>query len=97
MADIVNVIILAAYDGSADTYDEGKVKNELRNRGQTPFNRIENISLSFDLGYGKTTFINFSGDAGSRNFNGKIFKDYFNIRAPANIAIVGPLYNVEKR
>jgi len=49
------------------------------------------------LGYGKTTFINFSGDAGSRNFNGKIFKDYFNIRAPANIAIVGPLFNVEKR
>jgi len=97
VADIVNVIMLASFDGSADTYDEGKVKNELRNRGQTPFNKIDNVSLSFDLGYGKTTSINFSGDAGSRSFNGKIFKDYFNIRAPANIAIVGPLFNVEKR
>lgn len=97
VADIVNVTILAAYDGSADTYDAERVKSELRNRGQTPFNRIENVSLSFDLGYGRTASITFYGDAPSRTFDGKVFRDYFNVRAPANIAIVGPLYNVEKR
>ncbi|KKU34644.1 MAG: hypothetical protein UX50_C0015G0016, partial [Candidatus Beckwithbacteria bacterium GW2011_GWA1_46_30] len=30
-------------------------------------------------------------------FTGSEFKDWFNLRAPANIQIVGPLYNVERR
>jgi hypothetical protein len=41
--------------------------------------------------------VNFSGDAGNVSFDGKEFKDWFNLRAPANIQIIGPLYNIEKR
>ncbi len=28
---------------------------------------------------------------------GAEFKDFFNLRAPANIQIVGPLFNIERR
>ena len=34
---------------------------------------------------------------GSNTFSGAEFKDFFNLRAPANIQIVGPLYKVEKK
>jgi hypothetical protein len=53
--------------------------------------------VNADIGYGKTNGVTVQGDAGSQSFDGKEFKDFFNVRAPANIQIVGPLYNVEKR
>ena len=61
-----------------------------------PYNNISNISIGADFSNGKTTSVNFSGDAGSTEFNGTEFKDWFNLRAPANIQIVGPLYNIER-
>jgi hypothetical protein len=79
------------------TWDFSRVRQELKNRGASPFNAIFDISVSADIGSGKTTSVTFSGDAGSQSFDGKEFKDFFNLRAPANIQIVGPLYNVEKR
>ncbi|MFA5932631.1 MAG: SpoIID/LytB domain-containing protein [Microgenomates group bacterium] len=97
VADIVNVAILSAYTTDWDSWDAEKVKSELRSKGATPFNRIDSISTNFDFGSGRTTSITLSGDAGSKTFDGKVFKDYFNVRAPANIAIVGPLFNIEKR
>lgn len=112
VADIVNVLLLAKTDSSVgehlyqtdkpnpagtDTWTGEKVKSELRARGKTPFNTITNVSVSADFSSGKTTLISFSGDAGLVSFDGKEFKDWFNLRAPANIQIVGPLYNVEKR
>lgn len=106
VADIVNVLILAKNDSSTsrylyqvdaggDVWNEEKVKQELRKRGVNPFNRINNISVSADFNVGKTTGISFSGDAGNISFDGKEFKDWFNARAPSNIQIRGPLYNVE--
>lgn len=106
VADIVNALLLAKNDSSTsrylyqvdaggDVWNEEKVKQELKKRGITPFNKINNISVSADFNYGKTTNINFSGDGGSVSFDGKEFKDWFNARAPANIQIRGPLYNVE--
>ncbi len=97
VADIVNVIMVSAYTNDWDSWDAERVKNELRNKGTSPFNNIDSVSMNFDLGYGRTTSVSVSGDAGSKTFDGKTFKDYFNVRAPANIAIVGPLYNIEKR
>lgn len=97
VADIVNVIMLSADDNMADTWDVDRVKNELRNKSITPFNRIDSVSMSWDLSSGKTTSVTLSGDAGSKVFDGRTFKDYFNVRAPANIAIVGPLFNIEKK
>lgn len=97
VADIVNVIMLSAYTTDWDSWDAQKVKDELKNNGAQPFSRIDSTSLNFDLGSGRTTSITLSGDMGSKTFDGKTFKDYFNVRAPANIAIVGPLFNVEKK
>jgi SpoIID/LytB domain protein len=113
VADIVNVILLAQKDTSTqnhlyppdrtngegtDTWNAERVKTELRNRGVTPYNSISSASISdWDKSHGKTNTISFSGDAGSVSFDGTTFKNFFNLRAPANLAIVGPLFNVEKR
>jgi peptidoglycan hydrolase-like amidase/peptidoglycan hydrolase CwlO-like protein len=109
VADIVNVILLVQKDPSTkshlyqvdktnpegtDTWDAGRVKNEL---GGSAFNTISDVSIGADFGIGRTTSVNVNGDAGSRTINGDDFKTYFNLRAPANIQIVGPLYNIEKR
>lgn len=108
IADIANVILLAKADGSTqkhlaqldkpnpdgvDTWDVGRVKSELSSRGITPLETASDISVSADFGSGKTSTVNING----RSFNGQDFKTYFNLRAPATIQIVGPLYNVEKR
>ena len=79
-----------------DTWDAGRVRQELQSRGVTPYNSIDNVSVSVDFGSGKITTVNVSGDGGSNSFSGSDFKNYFNLRAPANIQIVGPLYNVER-
>lgn len=106
VADIVNSILLSQKDPSVNNNllppDQGgwsidKIKEELKNRGGTPYNSINSVSVSWDKGSGRTTQINLSGDAGSINFDASTWKSYFNSRAPANISIVGPLYNVEKR
>ncbi len=112
VADIANVILLARLDSSTsnhlyqpdkpnpagtDTWDNQRVKDELRNRGGNPYNSVSDVSVGADFGGGKTTSINVSGDAGSQGFDGGEWKNWFNLRAPANIQIVGPLYNTEKR
>jgi len=110
VADIVNVILLIQNDSSVkdhlyqtdksnpagtDTWDSGRVRQEL-SKYRTPYNNISDISVSADFGSGRTTSVNVSGDAGSTSISGSDFKNYFNLRAPANINIVGPLYNVER-
>jgi len=112
LADIINVLMLAKRDSGVtehlyqtdksnpagtDTWDQNRVRQELSNRGGAPYNTISSISVSADFGSGRVTSVNVSGDAGTVTFGGAEFKDYFNLRAPANIQIVGPLYNIEKR
>lgn len=112
VADIVNTILLAKRDASAgehlyqpdkpnptgtDTWGQEKVKSELRARGGSPYNSVSDVSVSADFSYGRTTSVNVNGDAGNNSFDAKEFKDWFNLRAPANIQIVGPLFNAEKR
>ncbi|MFZ3011235.1 MAG: SpoIID/LytB domain-containing protein [Microgenomates group bacterium] len=109
IADIVNVILLVRADSSAsphvgqpdkptgETWNQEKIKSELRGKNITPFNSISSVSINADIGYGKTNSITVQGDAGSQSFDGKEFKDFFNVRAPANIQIVSQLYNIEKR
>ena len=111
VADIVNVLMLAQKDSSTqqhlsqtdkpnpdgvDTWDAGRVRQELKNRGGSPFSNVSGISVSADFGSGRTTTVSVSGDGGSVSFSGADFKNYFNLRAPSNINIVGPLYNVER-
>jgi SpoIID/LytB domain protein len=112
VADIANVIMLVQKDQSTianvyqvdadnpagkETWDANKVKAELKNRGGNPFNSVNSVSVSADFGAGKTTSVIISGDAGNQTFAGNDFKTYFDQRAQANIQIVGPLFNVEKR
>ncbi|MFI5265268.1 MAG: SpoIID/LytB domain-containing protein [Candidatus Levyibacteriota bacterium] len=112
IADMANVLVLATTDSSTrehlyqpdkpnpagtDTWDAGRVRTELQSRGKTAFSSVSNISVDWDKGSGRTTTVSISGDAGTLSFSGSDFKTYFNLRAPANIQIVGPLFNVEKQ
>lgn len=109
IADIVNVLMLAKKDSSTqkhlsqidkpnpdgvETWDAQRVKQEL---GSSAFNSISDISVPADFGSGRTTTVMVTGDGKTESFDGSEFKMYFNLRAPSNINIVGPLYNVEKR
>lgn len=111
VADIVNVLLLAKHDGSTqehlvqtdrpnpdgvDTWDAARVRSELSSRGGTPYTSVSDVSIAFNTGTGQVTTVTISGDAGTSTFDGGDFKTYFNLRAPSNIQIVGPLYNVEK-
>jgi SpoIID/LytB domain protein len=109
VADIVNVILLAQADSSTtphlsqsdkgipDTWDASQVQQELKNRNITPYTNVSNVSVSADFGSGTTTTVTVNGDGGSHSFSGSTFKTFFNLRAPSNIQIVGPLYNVEMK
>ena len=112
VADIVNVLMLVARDGGTkehlyqpdkpnpagtDTWDAARVRQELSSRGGSPFTSVSSVSINADFGSGKTSSVNISGDGGSQTFSGSDFKTYFNLRAPANIQIVGPLFNIEKK
>lgn len=106
MADIVNSILLVQSDNSTDphilqtdkndpdTWSEDKLRQEL-SKYRTPFTSISSGSVDVDFGSGQTTSVHFSGDAGSVDIQGSTFKKYFNLRAPSNINIVGPLFNIE--
>lgn len=110
IADIANVILLARRDSSTgerlyqtdkshpyggEVWNEERVRQELGNRGITAYNSVSGVSIGADFGYGKTNSVSISGDHGTESFSGDEFKSWFNLRAPANIQIVGPLYNVE--
>lgn len=112
VADIANVLMLVQRDGGTkehlyqvdkpnpagtDTWDTEKVKQELRNRGGTPFNNANSASVVADFGSGKANSVSISADTGSASFSGSDFKTYFNLRSPANIQIVGPLFNIERK
>jgi len=109
VADVVNVILLAKQDSSTqkhlaqvdkpnpdgvDTWDASTVRSKL---GGSAYASISSVSMSFDLGSGRTTQVTVTGDGKSNSFGGDEFKSFFNLRAPANIQIVGPLYNIEKK
>lgn len=112
VADIANVILLSRADSSTgehlyqtdkahpyggEIWNEERVKNELRSRNITPYNSVSEVSVSVDFGLGRTNNVSVSGDAETKSFSNEEFKDFFNLRAPANIQIVGPLFNVEKK
>ncbi|KKS95645.1 MAG: peptidase M23B [Candidatus Gottesmanbacteria bacterium GW2011_GWA2_43_14] len=112
VADIVNVILLTKHDNAlgehlyqtdkphpygGETWNEERVKQELASRNISAYDSVSDLSVSVDFGSGKTTSVNINGNAGSQNFDASEFKNFFNLRAPANIQIVGPLYNIERK
>ncbi len=112
LADIVNAIMLAQKDSSTqdhlyqpdkghpyggEVWNQDRVRDELKSRGGTPFSNISDVSVSADFGVGRTSNVTVSGDGGSVTLSATEFKDFFNLRAPANIQIVGGLFRAEKR
>jgi len=117
--DIVNTFLLYEKDNSTishlsqtdqdvpDTWSADKVRDELKNRGGTPYSSIDTIYVEWSAdGVSKTIVINGAG------YNAQTFKNIFNLRAPANIQIKPAcrpndgnltddcsyaLYNIEKR
>lgn len=108
VADIVNSILLVQNNPAADphilqtdkgdseAWNEDKVRQEL-SKYRTSFTSISSVSVEVDFGSGQVTTVRFAGDGGSADFASNTFRKYFNLRAPSNIQVVGPLYNVEKR
>lgn len=109
VADIVNTLMLFKKDPNTgshlyqldksnpdgtDNWDENKVKSMLDN----PFNNVtEVVASGVDFGGGRTTEITVKEGGREEKFSASEFKDRFNLRAPGNISIVGPLFNIEKR
>ena len=112
VVDIVNVLMLAQNDSGTqkhlsqvdkpnpdgeETWNADKVRQELKIRNVAFFTNIDSVNVSVDFGIGKANTVNVSGSGLSKQFSANEFINYFNLRAPANIQIVGPLFNVEKR
>ncbi len=113
VSDIANVILLVRKDSGTrehlyqtdksnpsgtDTWDKARVRQELQSRGGTPFSSVSAVTANgVDWGTGITTSVSVSGDGGTQSFDGAEFKSFFNLRAPANIQIVGGLYNIERK
>jgi len=109
VADIVNTLLLVKKDpgtgnhlyqldksnpDGTDNWDSEKVKSMLSN----PFNNVTDVVVNgVDFGSGRTTEITIREGGREERFSGSEFKDRFNLRAPASISIVGPLFNVERR
>ncbi len=109
VADIANTLLLVKKDSSTtdnlyqidkpnpagkENWNSDKVKSTLSN----PFNNVTDVRITdVDFGSGKTKEIVIVEGGKEERFGGDEFKNRFNLRAPANISIVGPLYNVEKR
>jgi SpoIID/LytB domain protein len=74
-----------------DNWSPEKVRQELGSAALTNVNSVEISGV--DWGSGITNEIKINGIP----FSGNEFKNWFNLRAPANIQIVGPLFNVEKK
>ncbi len=108
VADIVNTLNLVKRDPSVgehlyqvdkpnpagtDTWSMDRVKQELQKYNITPLNSVNNVSINADFSSGRATTVTVDG----QSFTAQEFKDRLNLRAPANIQIVGPLYNIERK
>ena len=109
VADIANTLLLVKKDPSTtdnlyqvdksnpsgkENWSPDRVKSMLSN----PFNNITDVRITgVDFGGGRTTEIIIVEGGREERFSGDEFKNRLNLRAPANISIVGPLFNIEKR
>jgi len=97
--EIVNAYILFKLDPSTfphlsqvdksipDTWDDNRVRQEIKSRGGNYFSRIDFIQTVWD-GTGISHTITIRGDIGEKQFNAQEFKDIFNLRARGNLIIV---------
>lgn len=109
MVDVINATLLYQADngtishlsqtdkGDGDTWSREKVREELRGRGQTPVNNIQSVPDPQYSTAGYTARVSFNTDGGSKSFDGGLFKQIFNLRAPGEIHIASSLFNMERK
>jgi len=109
VADIANTLLLVKKDPSTtdNLYQTDKPNpagkenwgaDTVRSKLSNPFNNVTSIRITgVDFNGGNTTSIVIAEGGHEESFSGDEFKSRFNLRAPANLSIVGPLYNVETR
>lgn len=102
--DIANAVALYVKDNGTlshlsqtdksnpDTWSRDQVRQELSNRGGSPFGSVSSVSISYSTGgYTNTVVIN------GQSFSGSDFRQIFNIRAPGEIWLASTLFNIEHK
>lgn len=77
---------------NSDTWSKDQVKQEMRNRGMTPFDSVSSVSVTYSTN-GYTNSVNING----QNISGDNFRQVFNIRAPGEIWLASGLFNIEHK
>ena len=97
--EVINALILFELDNSTlfhlsqldknipETWDDTRVREEIRKRGGYYFSSIFSIEVVWD-GSGISRIIIIRGDVGEKQFNAQRFKDIFNLRARENLVIL---------
>jgi peptidoglycan hydrolase-like amidase len=109
MADILNAWVVLSQGGDdrvmPTTINECSIGgasgnpysiSELRDRaGGDAFTSVSSVSVTYSSG-GSTDSVTFGTNRGSVTISGSELKKAFNLRAPGYIAILSPLFNIEK-
>lgn len=109
MTDIVNTALLYEKDNGTishlsqtdkptpDTWSRERIREELRGRGVTPVNNISGVPNPQYSNAGYTMRVSLETDQGNKGFEGGLFRQIFNLRAPGEIHLASALFNLEKR
>ncbi len=108
MADMLNAWVVLIEKGQSDDrvtpqggcwggnpYSIGELRSKASSLGRS-FSSVSSVSVVYSDG-GSTANVTFGTNAGSVTINGADFKKAFNLRAPGNISIKSPLFNIERK
>ena len=103
--DIVNSLTLFTKDSGAiahlsqtdksnpDTWSREEVRKRL---GGDVIDSLSSVFVTYS-GAGFTNTVHLQTDKGGRDFDGEIFRQIFNLRAPGEIWLASSLYNLEMK
>ncbi len=106
MSDIVNAVLAVKKDGgnithvsqtdkaNGDTWSVDRLKQEL---GGDAVSIVSGIEPTQYASGGYTNKVTFVTNRGTLTFDGDLFKQVFNLRAPGEIFIQSALFNIEKK
>ncbi len=108
LADILNAWVVLIKHGQSDDrvvptggcwggnpYSIGELRDKARSLS-VGYSSVNSASVVYSND-GNTASVNFSTDQGGVSINGADFKKAFNLRAPGNISIKSPLFNIERK
>ena len=103
-ADIVNCVLLyikesgaianlSQPDKDSNAWNRQIVRDKL---GGEAIDEVNSVTVSYSTG-GYTNKIILQTNKGTKEFDGGVFREIFNIRAPGEIYLASALYNLEKK